>query len=1549
MSVFIRVNVVCVCVCLLRVCSDCCVCSHCVLCTFVSWVYVYVRVCVCVYVTMTGSWLSVGKSFKPQPPAAAAVSAGSQPFSATVAAAAATGRDDTPAGPRVADVRHVVAVAKAVKASSSLQISSSSSSSSSASDDGCGSGNGSSKRRTSALRGSGDDEPPSKHRRRQKQASGMRKHKHKRKHKDKHKRNDGGDPKNDTAVVPYVSGGRGVFDVDASPDFESVGYGTVLDAPRYDVPGVAVSVRHLLGLKDVPSYERPWLTSGSRTQSAAAIARRRATTEVAGVAPARQPSSKKKRSAAAVAKVAGRYFTAGAVPKRPVLNIALSRRRRMHLKQAAKTAERHAAVAALQSKSGDLQTVLQAGLAAQGRNEAVVVFGASAGAAAGVSAGAGAGAGLSTTAVSSFIPVDPPETAMLPELPADDGSDDGSADGAGARRRPSEPTTAYVQRRTRELNQRVRAHPRDESAWMALAAFQDAAILQGADRATARLSSRDNAVAEKRVAVLMQGLRTCPESSILRHTLLHTAAAVKPLAEVRGAGLPLLPPPPSFHLFVFAHQLDAMWTQALQACPGDASLWVEFMQRAASSYTTFSVDAMRRTAGGALSSLRALLNRDGSSLPTDVALGAPAHRYTCAMLDVFEEAVDVHLAAGFTERATAQWQALLEFVLDTPPAVADKPLVTRLKFFEAFWNSDYARIGDAETHTGWSTWLVLKMSGEDGRDQGDTVAADGWPGAAMPSEPAVWGALGEPEPTLAVCHGGGDEATSAGAGAGAGTGAGAGAATEPPSPPPTSRQMRMVYSSVHGHRIPLPVDDAGDGVDDGSTQLYQKILGELRDEGNAEARAAAKAARAAARTLKAQHVPEDDVLVTWLRREDSVSSRLWLPRRHGETDAPVRTVLASHVQQLLFDVPGPLLADAVLRALHHFGAHVLRRRSSAARRRHARLAAPPAWVAPPGSVGASWLPFCQTAEAAPSVALTFLTPALLRDSTRRQWLRNVVRRVAMHGALAANHHLQAVFIDVEAQLAAADGGTVDVARPWAKAVLARLQMTPDSPHHQAPECLLPWLSYALLEVRTGNAAAGARVLDKALALSAALPPSAAAYRFLLAFTASRLALAGDTGSGASTALHVLCSAVESPSRAYTPWAKAVKKLQRADATAAPAVVTPTRLLAARNAFQRTWAAEARRACAALQAAVVAWVGAPAGVAPPVFAVRPPPVDDQPPLLNTAAWLAPAGAAEAVVSAVCPLASLACCWALLEYLANGLKPAQAVFQRSTQLFHGLAQFLVAGASVANSRERPSACHTAVDAAAQRWLTGHDGAPAADVTDGGGASASVWCLTKRDADTGADDATLHRHAVDPSQPHGAVVDKLLANMEWLYEWWAELVHRHSATHALPPRTLRLLLETGLRAAPGNTFLFGLYTATESKTLVALRQAEFLDHLLAQPSCPQSVAVFALHAALTRAQWRTSAHRVRRLFETVLAAGGVAEQLPLAWRWYLRFELACGRPLAAKKVYLRALNVCPGSKHLWLDGVRRLRPYLPVEELRAYMQAMGHKGLAVRHGLV
>jgi len=78
---------------------------------------------------------------------------------------------------------------------------------------------------------------------------------------------------------------------------------------------------------------------------------------------------------------------------------------------------------------------------------------------------------------------------------------------------------------------------------------------------------------------------------------------------------------------------------------------------------------------------------------------------------------------------------------------------------------------------------------------------------------------------------------------------------------------------------------------------------------------------------------------------------------------------------------------------------------------------------------------------------------------------------------------------------------------------------------------------------------------------------------------------------------------------------------------------------------------------------------------------------------------------------------------------------------------------------------------------------------------------------------------------------------------------------------------------------------------------------------------------------------------------AVAAAAGATPLVWRVYQAYELAGGRPDAAKRVFFRAVNACPWSKALWLDGLRALHGVLPPGEMGELLEVMTEKGLRLR----
>ena len=147
------------------------------------------------------------------------------------------------------------------------------------------------------------------------------------------------------------------------------------------------------------------------------------------------------------------------------------------------------------------------------------------------------------------------------------------------------------------------------------------------------------------------------------------------------------------------------------------------------------------------------------------------------------------------------------------------------------------------------------------------------------------------------------------------------------------------------------------------------------------------------------------------------------------------------------------------------------------------------------------------------------------------------------------------------------------------------------------------------------------------------------------------------------------------------------------------------------------------------------------------------------------------------------------------------------------------------------------------------------------------------------------------------------------------------------------------------PSSRHLLATYSRAGAQSQLSIRARRFLRALLQLRECPAHVWAYTLCAELLRAQrryvlplrsacfcvcamndhhvypWLCSfvaqqsrgsdrsnvpTHQLRRLFEGAVgdAAG---RSVVLFWRWYIRFELACGSPNRAKRVYLRAVARC------------------------------------------
>jgi len=106
-------------------------------------------------------------------------------------------------------------------------------------------------------------------------------------------------------------------------------------------------------------------------------------------------------------------------------------------------------------------------------------------------------------------------------------------------------------------------------------------------------------------------------------------------------------------------------------------------------------------------------------------------------------------------------------------------------------------------------------------------------------------------------------------------------------------------------------------------------------------------------------------------------------------------------------------------------------------------------------------------------------------------------------------------------------------------------------------------------------------------------------------------------------------------------------------------------------------------------------------------------------------------------------------------------------------------------------------------------------------------------------------------------------------------------------------------------------------------------------------------ALRAESLRGARCYTIHRIRYLIEKACASSEnkSAPSCPLLWRVYIAFEMEASRPEAARRVFFRAINSCPWSKSVWLDGFRLLRNFMSPVEMSELLDVMKDKEIRLR----
>ncbi|XP_054652067.1 nuclear exosome regulator NRDE2 isoform X2 [Dunckerocampus dactyliophorus] len=241
---------------------------------------------------------------------------------------------------------------------------------------------------------------------------------------------------------------------------------------------------------------------------------------------------------------------------------------------------------------------------------------------------------------------------------------------------------------TEEFNRQLREQPADTQLWLKFIRYQDelsASVFgveeeqRGTDLSERRKSSY-KAVLEKKLSIADRAVATNPSCIALQ---LERLRICQELWE------------PSL--------LAKEWKKLVFLHPNSGPLWREYLLFTQSYFSNFSVSKVNSAYGKCLSTLSAV--RDGSMVSHPALPGIEED-----MLDIFTQQCHFLRQCGHSEKAFCIFQAMIEFTFYKPDSVRGLTTKQQAEFFEPFWDSGEARVGEWGAR-GWKAWMVQQERG----------------------------------------------------------------------------------------------------------------------------------------------------------------------------------------------------------------------------------------------------------------------------------------------------------------------------------------------------------------------------------------------------------------------------------------------------------------------------------------------------------------------------------------------------------------------------------------------------------------------------------------------------------------------------------------------------------------------------------------------------------------------------------------------------------------------------------------------------------------------
>ncbi|XP_020774937.2 nuclear exosome regulator NRDE2 isoform X1 [Boleophthalmus pectinirostris] len=245
--------------------------------------------------------------------------------------------------------------------------------------------------------------------------------------------------------------------------------------------------------------------------------------------------------------------------------------------------------------------------------------------------------------------------------------------------------SSFVTKKTEDFNKRLREQPEDTELWIQFIHYQDELSTtvfideQRSDH-TERSKSSYRAVLEKKLSIADRAVALNPSCISLQ---LERLKICQELWE--------------------SSALAKEWKKLVFLHPNSAPLWKEYLLFMQSYFSNFSVSKVNSAFGKCLSTLSAV--RDGSMVSHPALPGLEED-----MLDIFIQQCHFLRQAGHSEKATSLFQAMIEFTFLKPESLQKLSTKQQVEFFETFWDSGEARVGEPGSK-GWKTWMLQQERG----------------------------------------------------------------------------------------------------------------------------------------------------------------------------------------------------------------------------------------------------------------------------------------------------------------------------------------------------------------------------------------------------------------------------------------------------------------------------------------------------------------------------------------------------------------------------------------------------------------------------------------------------------------------------------------------------------------------------------------------------------------------------------------------------------------------------------------------------------------------